>query len=242
MRSSRTLALALTTALTIIIVVSLVVVTRSDGSITEPTKKTQAAKKDPRLRQQALLIAEAQVAVWNCQDQRRVPRTASSVSPWALPASHAYRQWTHKLWIKRQKECLVELHKYDDVVRQLQRGLSGTPMDGSAGDLLAAAIRYRISPFFIAAIAGTESSFGAAACSNNRYNAFGLSSCGSGWRVPNFQSWRDAYMFMGAFLTSRWPTATTTYSYSGYAACTSCWGAKTAMHMQRFGVTNNVRF
>jgi hypothetical protein len=208
---------------------------------TSPVK--QQAKKDPRLRKQALLIAEAQVALWKCQDQRRVPRTAASTSPWALPQSHAYRQWAHKLWVKRQKGCLVELHRWDDVIRQLQRGLSGTPMDGSAGDLLAAGLRYRISPFFIAGIAGTESSFGAAACSNNRYNAFGLASCGSSWRVPNFQSWREAYFFMGQFLTSRWAGASTTFHYHGYAACSSCWGAKTAMHMRfRFGVGSSVRF
>jgi hypothetical protein len=147
------------------------------------------------------------------------------------------------LWIKRQRECLTELHRWDDVIRQLQRGLSGTEMDGTAGDLLAAALKYRISPFFIAAIAGTESSFGAAACSNNRFNAFGLSSCGSGWHVPNFQSWREAYMFMGQFLTSRWSGASSTFDFHGYAACSSCWGAKTAMHMrQRFGVGSSVRF
>lgn len=244
MRSVRRLApIALVAAMLTILV--LVVATRSEGKVTATptTKKTQGAKKDPRLRKQALLIAEAQLAVWKCQDQRRVPRTSSSVSPWALPQSVAYRQWTHQLWVKRQRECLTELHKYDSIIRQLQRGLSGTPMDGTAGDLLAAALKYRISPFFIAGIAGTESSFGAASCSGNPYNAFGLASCGSSWSVPYFPTWRHAYMFMGDFLTSRWPSATTTYSFHGYAACASCWGAKTAMHMRsRFGVGSNVRF
>ena len=112
-----------------------------------------------------------------------------------------------------------------------------------AGDLLAAARRYRISPFFIAAIAGTESSFGAASCRGNPYNAFGLASCGSSWRVPYFPTWRSAYMFMGSFLTSRWPSATTTMHYYGYAGCSDCWGRKTAEHMRsRFGVGPSVRF
>jgi hypothetical protein len=104
--------------------------------------------------------------------------------------------------------------------------------------LEAAARKYRVSPYLIAAIAGTESSFGAAACRNNRYNAFGLSSCGSGWHVPSFRSWQEAYVFMAKFLSDRWPHAKSTYDFHGYAACSSCWGAKTAYWMKaRFNVS-----
>lgn len=194
-------------------------------------------------------IAETQVAVWKCQDQRGVERTRPAVSPWSLPKSKQYRKWTLQLWQQRKKACLTELHALDGFIRTLQVGLAGTPMSGSEGDLVRAAKRWHISPFFIAAIAGTESSFGAAACSSNRFNAFGLSSCGSGWRVPNFQSWYEAYDFMGRFLTgntsvtSGWPNARTTYDYHGYAACSECWGRKTAQHMaSRFGVGPEVRF
>lgn len=190
------------------------------------------------------LISQQIVLTWRCQEQLGTARTMPEKSPWALGKhSTAYKQWVLETWAKRTKACRKALHAHDDTIRRLQRGLAGTPMDGSAGDLFAAARQYRISPFFIAAIAGTESSFGAASCRGNPHNAFGLSSCGSGWHVPYFPTWRSAYLFMGSFLTNRWPSATTTMHYYGYAACSSCWGAKTAMHMRsRFGVDNGVRF
>ena len=62
----------------------------------------------PRL---STLIAEMQVALWKCQDQRAVPRTAVSVAPWALPKSNAYRKWTLQLWQQRKKACLIELQE-----------------------------------------------------------------------------------------------------------------------------------
>jgi hypothetical protein len=130
-----------------------------------------------------------------------------------------------------------------DTAQNLNRGLAGTPMANTGYALEAAGWRYHISPYFIAAIAGTESSFGAAACSGNPKNAFGLSSCTSGWRVPYFPTWASAYQFMARFLTSRWPGARTPWSFRGYAACTDCWASKVAMHMrQRFGVGPGVRY
>lgn len=189
------------------------------------------------------LIAETTVALWRCEDQRGVPRTKHSVSPWALPKSHAYRAWVLNTWILRKKACLVALHAHDDELRRLRIGLAGTPMAGSERELEAAGRHWHISPFFIAAIAGTESSFGAAGCSGNPRNAYGLSSCTTGWSVPYFPTWASSYEFMGRFLTSRWPNATTAYSYSGYAACSSCWGAKTAYWMKsKFGVGPSVAY
>jgi len=201
---------------------------------------TAAHARGPKL---STLISEQIVLTWRCQEQIGVERTMPSSSPWSLPRSTAYRKWVLATWVKRKQACRKTLHAHDATIRSLQRGLAGTPMDGSAGDLLAAARRHRISPFFIAAIAGTESSFGAASCRGNPYNAFGLASCGSSWRVPYFPTWRSAYMFMGKFLTSRWPSATTTMHYYGYAACSDCWGRKTAEHMRaRFGVGPSVRY
>ena len=188
-------------------------------------------------------VAEAQVATWRCQDQRAVPRTPYSVSPWALPKSHAYRVWVLNTWLVRKKECLTALHAHDDDLRRLRAGLTGTHMAGSERALEAAGRHWGISPYFIAAIAGTESSFGAASCAGAPFNAYGLASCGSSWHVPSFSSWGDSYEFMGEFLTSRWPHATTTYSYSGYASCSSCWGAKTAYWMKaKFGMGPSVSY
>ena len=224
-RSSRTIALTIVVTFTVILALSVVQTSRA-------AKPTLTA-----------LIAETQQGLWKCQDQRSVGRTRSSVTPWALPKSQRYRQWVLKKWTKRQAQCLVALRAHDGMVRLLNKGLSGSPMAGTGADLEAAGRRHGIHPAFIAAIAGTESSFGAAACSSNRFNAFGLSSCGSGWRVPNFQSWAEVYDFMGAFLSGRWPSASSTFDYHGYAACSECWGRKNAYWMSaRFGLGNSVRY
>jgi hypothetical protein len=129
------------------------------------------------------------------------------------------------------------------VVRLLNLGLVGTPMAETGRELEAAGWKHHIHPAFIAAIAGTESSFGHAACTGNPRNAFGLSSCTTGWRVPHFRSWAHAYTFMSIFLAARWPHARSPYDYHGYAACTSCWARKVAWWMRaRFGVGPNVRY
>lgn len=130
-----------------------------------------------------------------------------------------------------------------DTAKQLNRGLQGTPMAHTGYALERAGFRYRLSPFLIASIAGKESSFGAAACRSNRFNAFGLSSCGSGWHVPDFQSWGHVYSFMAKFLTERWPHARSPYDYHGYAACTACWASGVSYFMtSRFGASTSVRY
>lgn len=57
------------------------------------------------------LIAEQEVALWRCQDQLGQPRTHYSVSPYALPRSHAYRQWVLSRWTQRRTACLTALHE-----------------------------------------------------------------------------------------------------------------------------------
>lgn len=131
----------------------------------------------------------------------------------------------------------------EHVVQILDHGLRGTPMAGTGRSLEASGWKWHISPYFIAAIAESESSLGFASCHGNPFNAFGLSSCTTGWAVPYFHSWAHAYDFMGKFLSSRWPTARTTYDFHGYAACSSCWGSSTERHMRhRFGVSGYVRY
>lgn len=189
-------------------------------------------------------LSETIVATWTCEDNRGVPRTwvPHNRSPW-FPHSAAFRREQLNTWVLKLKACRKVLHAHDDMIRRLQRGLAGTPMAGTGAFLEAAGRRYGVHPAFIAAIAGTESSFGSAACANNEFNAFGLSSCGSGWSVPNFHSWSEVYGFMGAFLSGRWPSANTTYDYHGYAANSQSWGAKCAYWMRaRFGLGNGVRY
>lgn len=145
-----------------------------------------------------------------------------------LTASAAARKPTHS------PAYLAAVH--------LNQKLAGTPMAGSGFALVVEAKRWNVNPALIAAIAGTESSYGAAACSNNRFNAFGLSSCGSGWHVPTFRSWREAYRFMGGFLSSRWPRARSPYDLVGYAACSPCWARKVAGYMHDLGWPATFRY
>lgn len=197
---------------------------------------TAASARGPKT---TTLIAETIVATWRCQDQLGTARTKAR-SPWT-PHSNAYRQWVLHTWKHRRADCLRVLHARADMWRRLNRGLNGTPMEGTGKDLEQAGRRYHVHPAFIAAIAGTESSFGAAPCSSNRFNAYGLANCQGIWSVPAFRSWADSYLFMARFLSSRWPHARTTYDFHGYAACDDCWGRKTAEHMRaRFGVGSSV--
>jgi hypothetical protein len=128
------------------------------------------------------------------------------------------------------------------VVRRLDAGLAGTPMAGLGAILEAEGRRYGISPYFMAAAAGTESSFGAAGCSNNPTNVWGLAACDGRWHVPYFPTWESAVGFYARFLASRWRGHSSPYSFTGYAACDVCWGRKTSEHMGRFGAGTSTRY
>jgi hypothetical protein len=115
-------------------------------------------------------------------------------------------------------------------------------MAGTGWALVEEGKRWNVHPALIAAIAGAESSYGAAACSGNPRNAFGLSSCGRGWFVPFFTDWRHAYRFMARFLHQHWPTARTPWDLHGYAACDACWSGHVARLMQQLGFSASVRW
>lgn len=154
--------------------------------------------------------------------------------------------WQHRHMRSWALRTLRDVHTQvyrQAVVSRLERGLQGSPMAGSGRALERAAWRYRISPFFIVAVAATESSIGRAACSNNRFNVWGLANCSGIWHVPAFRSWGEAYTFYARFLAERWPDATTCHHYYGYAKCSACWGRKTAAWMSSlFGVGPAVRY
>lgn len=129
------------------------------------------------------------------------------------------------------------------VVSTLERGLAGTPMAGTGKLLEEQGRRYRISPYFMAAVAATESSLGRASCRNNPRNVWGLASCVNSWAVPYFDSWREAISFYARFLASRWPRHSTPYSFRGYAACSDCWARKVSYWMRAlFAVPAETRY
>jgi hypothetical protein len=120
------------------------------------------------------------------------------------------------------------------VVRRLQTGLRGFPLASQAAELEAAGYRHNVSPYFMAAASGVESTFGQAPCGNNPRNIWGLGACGSAWQEPYFDTWEEAFDYYARFLRRTWPRATTAYHYYGYSACDSCWGRKTAYYMSHF--------
>lgn len=89
------------------------------------------------------------------------------------------------------------------VAQTLNRGLARTPMRGLGFMLEREAHAAGVNPYLIAAIAGKESSFGAAMC--RPFNAWGLGSCDRMWRPPTFRSWRHAIRYMaGRYLRPRY--------------------------------------
>jgi hypothetical protein len=133
--------------------------------------------------------------------------------------------------------------KVGKTVERLNRGLSGSPMAGTGIVLERHGRTQHVSPYFMAAVAATESSLGEAACSNNQYNVWGLASCNGSWYVPPFRSWDEAIAFYARFLSSRWPGHSTPYSFRGYAACSDCWGRKVSEWMHSlFGVSAETRY
>ena len=116
-------------------------------------------------------------------------------------------------------------------------------MEGLGRTLRDIGRKYNVSPFFMAAAAGTESSFGLAGCGNNPKNVWGLAACDGRWHVPYFNSWDEAITFYASFVSKQWPNATSPYHFYGYAACDSCWGRKTSMWMEsRFGVSAYTKY
>lgn len=114
-------------------------------------------------------------------------------------------------------------------------GAGACALRGQAWVIEDVGYRERLSPAFIVGAAMTESSGGDAACGGNPKNIYGLASCGSGWHVPTFRTWRESFTFFARFVHRQWPHARTAYDLPGYSACWSCWGARTALWMGRLG-------
>lgn len=172
---------------------------------------------------------------WDRQTARAGP--LADRTPIVRGKTCRWARYAADTWQARAKAAGAALRRWERsvgrVVDRLDRGLAGTPMAGTGAILERWGRHYGVSPFFIVAVAATESSRGEAACANNRFNVWGLSSCGSGWYVPAFRSWDEAIAFYARFLSSRWSGHATPYSFTGYAACDACWGRKVSEWMGR---------
>jgi hypothetical protein len=169
----------------------------------------------------------------------------ASVPDWRKPRNCADARYLANVWAKRSFRSRRKTERWQSsigqVVRRLENGLEGSPMEGTGHVLESYGRRYGVSPYFIVAVAATESSIGRAAC--DTYNAWGLGNCGSAWSVPSFSSWSEAIAYYARFLARGWPGHSTPYSFSGYAACDECWARKVSEWMSSlFGVPAITRY
>lgn len=215
-------------------------VTASESELLTPAGREAVRSRCPYARL-GVAFYRARFIHWTMQRGAQVPT-------WRRPRNCADARWLATVWaersrLSRRKTELWRERRFDHVVRKLERAMSGTPMSGTGRDLEEIGRRYHVSPYFIVAVAATESSIGIAACSSNRKNVWGLSSCGSGWYVPQFASWAEAYAFFARFVNRQWPGHSTPYSFRGYAACADCWARKVSSWMNHlFGVPAVTRY
>lgn len=190
-------------------------------------------------------VAYYRSLTWELQRARhgqladRTPIVRGKTCRWARFSSE---EWVARA--RSARRALTRWHRSTgQVVARLERGLAGTPMEGTGVILERHGRAYGVSPFFMVAVAATESSIGHAACSNNRFNVWGLASCSGSWYVPPFRSWDEAIEFYAKFLSSRWPGHSSPYSFRGYAACDECWGRKVSSWMSSlFGVSSRTAY
>lgn len=127
-------------------------------------------------------------------------------------------------------------------VKKINRYLQSTPMRGTGKIIVNQASKYGLNPTFVAAVAGKESSFGAASCTQNPKNVWGLGACGRAWTPPYFRSWVAAINYFVRFIDQRWPSASSPFQFYGYCqGCESEWGSAVAQHMQNMGGSTQVR-
>ena len=74
---------------------------------------------------------------------------------------------------------------------------SGSPMGGSENDLLSVSESFGIDYRLVLGIARKESQFGKLSCPNDKYNVFGIDSCGK--RII-FDSYKHAYTYLATLL------------------------------------------
>ena len=213
------------------------------ASVRSISLDTSAARE--RCRAARLAVVWYRLKTWERQNARG--GKLATMSPVVSGKSCHWARYAADTWVARAASARRSFIRWErsvgQIVRRLDRGLRGTPMAGTGALLEREGRRHGVSPYFMAAVAATESSLGHAACSNNRFNAWGLANCTGIWYVPAFGSWGEAYAFYANFLASRWPGHSTPYSFNGYAACDDCWARKVSEWMSRlFGVSSKTAY
>jgi hypothetical protein len=122
-------------------------------------------------------------------------------------------------------------HRYL-IASTLSRRLAGTPLRRLGFVFEAEGHRWNVNPFLVAAITGTESSLGEAACG---YNPFGWNSC----HGDGFTSFADAVRVVTRSLRvdymNRWGLRTVEAIGAIYCECGPGWAERTRMFMRELG-------
>lgn len=172
-------------------------------------------------------------AVWACQrGLKDVPLRRAALNRTGLEAAG----WRYLLWIKAQWNgelagCQQTAGSRAAVVSRLRAGLAGYPLEQWAGRFEQAGRRWNVSPYLMAAISGTESTYGLAVTPGN---AWGI---GPGMSFADFGAGID---YLARLLATRYPIDSGDLARVGsiYAACGVCWGSTTGSIMQaRFGAS-----
>ena len=178
--------------------------------------------------------------VWAMQQE--LGRRRTPISATQKIRSCRYARWVEGLWWRRQVALRHDVQARRDVARRLDRFLARYPMRRLGTILERVGRREGVSPFFIVAVAGKESSFGLAACTANPRNVWGLGACGRAWTPPYFNTWEEAITFFARFVEGRtsvyhgWPNAQTPWDFHGYCAgCETSWAAGVSRFMTMMG-------
>lgn len=187
----------------------------------------------------ATIASAAQVAaaegvrqtVWKCQQATGLPKTRSELTYAELGrVGSRYALWITRRWESRLAACAAVRAHRADIVKKLEAGLAGSPLAPWADELEAAGREWNVNPFLVAAISGTESTFGRAACYDHA-NAWGIASCGI-----TFADFGEGLRYTTRLLRQHYPIDAGDLVAVGsiYAACGRCWADRTGWFMQRY--------
>lgn len=106
-------------------------------------------------------VQEVRAAVWACQRTIGAPATRAELDVAGLRAAGGpFLTWITHRWSTTLTGCRkVEKHR-QAIVSTLRRGLHGYPLEQWSARFEQAGRRWDVSPYFMAAIAGQESTFG----------------------------------------------------------------------------------
>lgn len=125
------------------------------------------------------------------------------------------------------------------VAKQLKAGLKGTPLERYAWAFEKAGHKWNVNPFFVAAITGKESGYGAAKCGNN---VFGWGAC-NGTDFPSIEAGiRTVTKSLRVDYMNRWGKHTVQEIGETYCGPTCyTWAADVRYFMRDLGAKNDQR-